>query len=160
MFAQITHLEIFDDPAMEGYNPQILCNLAMIPQLTHLAIEGGRGNLIDLWLTLLRTCRSLHVLLVFLFSAQTIVAFPPQPLEILANDARFVSMEQQGSLDWQMGVHTGHDYWARAEDLVVRRRLQGKPPFRFHRENGMSVIWVYSEAGDRLRNWRSPTVSE
>ncbi|KAJ6564396.1 hypothetical protein B0H19DRAFT_1374743 [Mycena capillaripes] len=119
LFSRIKHLELFDySPSLD---PTIWCNLALIPHLTQLAFNGPESNM--LWLGLLRTCHSLRVfVLLGLGQMEPMINSHPDKDE-LVKDVRFVVMNRyKPDRDWQMGAHTGNDYWSHAEDLVSKRR--------------------------------------
>ncbi|KAJ7930902.1 hypothetical protein B0H13DRAFT_2530851 [Mycena leptocephala] len=91
--------------------------LAHIPHLTNLSFEDERvvGGV---WLNLLRTCKSLRVLVVLYQRLDAIIAGHPDEQE-LAKDSRFVAMGcQSRTKDWRMGAV---DYWSRAEDFVAKQ---------------------------------------
>jgi hypothetical protein len=119
LFAQITHLKLFDWPS--SVEPEIWHNLALIPHLTHLAFT--HPTFITVCLTLLQTCPSLRVLVcVGLFQMQKVID-GHRDEEELVKDPRFVLMNHQNQTrDWQVATHTGNDYWSRAEDFVAKRR--------------------------------------
>jgi hypothetical protein len=119
LFAQITHLKLFDWPS--SVEPEIWHNLALIPHLTHLAFT--HPTFITVCLTLLQTCPSLRVLVcVGLYQMQQVID-GHRDEEELVKDPRFVLMNHQNQTrDWQVAAHTGNDYWSRAEDFVAKRR--------------------------------------
>ncbi|KAJ7203538.1 hypothetical protein GGX14DRAFT_651548 [Mycena pura] len=113
LFSRLTHLELFDQRATDHY-----FDLALIPHLTHLAFYFPQAGFFDMSLTLLKTCKSLHVL-VLLMAVRSQRAVKHEALE----DPRFVQMFcSQFVDDWKSGALTGSDYWSRAEDFIARRR--------------------------------------
>ncbi|KAJ6564436.1 hypothetical protein B0H19DRAFT_1258885 [Mycena capillaripes] len=118
LFSRITHLELFD--RLDSFDPTIWCNLALIPQLTHLAFHGPASA--TMWPSLLRTCHSLRVLVAF--GQMQAMVNSHQDMEKLVKDARFVVAPSLSSVttDWHRGAHTGIDCWSRAEDFIAKRR--------------------------------------
>ncbi|KAJ7131418.1 hypothetical protein C8R44DRAFT_774807 [Mycena epipterygia] len=121
LFSQITHLELLGIPDSD---PQFWSGIALIPHLTHLAFNDL--GFLHMGPTLLCTCSSLQLLILLsLFKWHGFddrIAHHPQ-IEELAQDGRFVlTICSRYFEDWQMGAHTGIDYWSRAEDFVVKRR--------------------------------------
>ncbi|KAJ7887656.1 hypothetical protein B0H14DRAFT_2695716 [Mycena olivaceomarginata] len=104
LFAKITHLEVYDaseDPHSAS--------------LTHLGLNNA--GLIDAWLALLRTCKSLRVLVVLDPGGRPL-------LRTLVKDPRLVLVDpgELSSLDWRNGAHRRIDFWSRAEDFIAKRR--------------------------------------
>ncbi|KAJ7203544.1 hypothetical protein GGX14DRAFT_461444 [Mycena pura] len=118
LFSRLTHLELFDELATDRY-----FDLALIPHLTHLAFNTPA--FLDMSLTLLKTCKSLHVLVLVLRPYQGHIqrAVKHEALGQLSEDPRFVQIVCSEWLDnWRSGALTGSDYWSRAEDFIARRR--------------------------------------
>ncbi|KAJ7669914.1 hypothetical protein DFH06DRAFT_1179472 [Mycena polygramma] len=117
LFAQITHLEILD-----GYGigrSEIWHNIARIPHLTHLSFYDP--NFVDIWLTLLRTCPCLCILI----GVGSLSGFQSalKAQNELVEDRRVVLVDCGLPVtDWKIGAYTGNDRWARAEELVAKRR--------------------------------------
>ncbi|KAJ7758921.1 hypothetical protein B0H14DRAFT_2634553 [Mycena olivaceomarginata] len=117
LFVRLTHLDLF---YLGTILPSTLSGLALIPHLSHLSFQDDdyRSHP-SAPLTLLQTCSALCVL-VSLISRKgdhervddtSILAYP-----------RFVRMARPHyAADWQIGVHTGDDYWVRAEVFIARR---------------------------------------
>ncbi|KAJ7726290.1 hypothetical protein B0H14DRAFT_553818 [Mycena olivaceomarginata] len=117
LFVRLTHLDLF---YFGKILPSTLSGLALIPHLSHLSFQDDdyRSHP-SAPLTLLQTCSALRVL-VSLISRKgdhesiddtNILAYP-----------RFVRMARPHyAADWQIGVHTGDDYWVRAEVFIARR---------------------------------------
>lgn len=117
LFVRLTHLDLF---YLGTILPSTLSGLALIPHLSHLSFQDDdyRSHP-SAPLTLLQTCSALRVL-VSLISRKgdhervddtNILAYP-----------RFVRMARPHyAADWQIGVHTGDDYWVRAEVFIARR---------------------------------------
>ncbi|KAJ7821870.1 hypothetical protein B0H14DRAFT_3732947 [Mycena olivaceomarginata] len=117
LFVRLTHLDLF---YLGTILPSTLSGLALIPHLSHLSFQDDdyRSHP-SAPLTLLQTCSALRVL-VSLISRKgdhervddtNILAYP-----------RFVRMARPHyAADWQIGMHTGDDYWVRAEVFIARR---------------------------------------
>ncbi|KAJ7763012.1 hypothetical protein B0H16DRAFT_1528478, partial [Mycena metata] len=122
LFANITHLELIDSP--KEFDQEKWSGLALIPNLTHLAFNGL--NFLSLWAVLLDQCRSLRLLVCLVGSSHSEVILSlaaRQDDERLPRDPRFVVMQcEEFEKDWQMGAHTGEDYWARGEAVVAKHR--------------------------------------
>ncbi|KAJ7461201.1 hypothetical protein FB451DRAFT_1498447 [Mycena latifolia] len=114
IFSQITHLELSDIPADTTV---WLSRISLIPHLTHLAFHDP--GFLPICPPLLEKCTSLSVL----------ICFCPYEVELydgvalLERDVRFVAMSWgHAILDWQMGIHTGLDYWSEAKAYIAKRR--------------------------------------
>lgn len=135
LFSQITHLEVFDYPSV--VDPDIWCNLALIPRLTHLSFDHKVFR--DVWPTLLRECPSLRVLVAFAsrYPRTILLGFPDE--QELMNDFRFVVMYRRDPVNsWAIGAQTGMDYWSKAEEFIAKRRsgeVDGVSPSVFWRPN-------------------------
>ncbi|KAJ7842173.1 hypothetical protein B0H13DRAFT_2413911 [Mycena leptocephala] len=92
LFSQITHLEVFDYPSV--VDPDIWCNLALLPRLTHLSFDHKVFR--DVWPTLLRECPSLRVLVAFASSwavgAQT-------GMDYWSKAEEFIAKRRSGEVD-------------------------------------------------------------
>ncbi|KAJ7182990.1 hypothetical protein C8R43DRAFT_1116602 [Mycena crocata] len=146
LFAQIMHLQIFDTvlPTSQAALWSGPAGLAAIPHLSHLAFDEWY---LILWITVLRTCMYLHVLIALagpprlstrpgslhLSACQRFNLDDTHPhVRELAEDPRFVLMSCPDFLeDWQMGAQGGTDYWTRAEDFVAKRRLGAIPCLQY-----------------------------
>ncbi|KAJ7123486.1 hypothetical protein C8R44DRAFT_875677 [Mycena epipterygia] len=112
-FSRITHLEVMDD--WEEADSEIWSGLSLLPQLTHFSFNSS--YFVPSARELLEISKSLAVL-VFLESGQD-----PSPAAELSHDLRFVQMGFMDWFeDWKMGVHSGEDYWSRAENFIAKRR--------------------------------------
>ncbi|KAJ6550994.1 hypothetical protein DFH09DRAFT_603637 [Mycena vulgaris] len=112
LFSQMTHLELFDGED----DPIISTGLPLLPRLTHVSF-ANRGFLRSC-LDLLETSNSLSVL-VCLDNEEMLSG----EAESLSTDLRFVAMSLiYYGKDWQMGAHSGEDYWSRAERFIAQRR--------------------------------------
>ncbi|KAJ6472194.1 hypothetical protein C8R47DRAFT_1146823 [Mycena vitilis] len=118
LFAQLTHLEVFD--SYEIGRSETWCNIARIPHLTHLSFYDPKS--VDIWLTLLRTCPCLC----FLIGTGSLLSGFQAALKAkneLMEDLRVVLVDCALPVtDWQAGACTGNNRWARAEELVAKRR--------------------------------------
>ncbi|KAJ7732939.1 hypothetical protein DFH07DRAFT_990544 [Mycena maculata] len=117
MFTQITHLELTD--TLDGEDGSThWTGLSYLPNLTHLALSREVESL-QVFADILAAYKSLAALL-------HLPHFPPATHTIsdnLANDPRFVIMElPHRTTDWQNGILSGNDYWARAEHFIAMRR--------------------------------------
>ncbi|KAJ6543059.1 hypothetical protein B0H19DRAFT_1381027 [Mycena capillaripes] len=116
-FAHITHLGMkygmltpTDDVML-----QTCSHLSLMPRLTHLSLDGYRY--MKKCLHILETCKFLRVVIALRGDV------PLDHVTALSRDLRFVKMRNKNLFrDWQMGTHTGVDYWARAEDFIAKRR--------------------------------------
>ncbi|KAJ7480311.1 hypothetical protein B0H11DRAFT_2233436 [Mycena galericulata] len=119
LFPQLTHLELMGPTEVDEEDIDILLSsVSQLPQLTHLAFyEEGFTSI---FLPLLETCGSLEVL-VFI-SGKLLRELEYE--NSLANDLRFVVLPTSSKWfeDWQSGLHTGVDYWSRAECFIAKRR--------------------------------------
>ncbi|KAJ7686303.1 hypothetical protein B0H17DRAFT_1072241 [Mycena rosella] len=115
----ITHLELFIgltlDYDLYEDDPTQWSAVTRLPHLTHLSLNFK--SLLPVCLHLLDACNSLCALIILRSS-------PAYPVpETLAGDPRFVMMElPQRTADWQRGILTGDDYWARADAFIAKRR--------------------------------------
>ncbi|KAJ6589613.1 hypothetical protein B0H19DRAFT_1104323 [Mycena capillaripes] len=122
-FSHLTHLELFDglhdfDDSDEESVPR-WTKLAALPNLTHLALNTTRDGVC---VHLLAICRCL-VALVLLRRPD---AHKSAEMDLLVDDPRFVMMPVDHYIaDWQLGLLTGSDYWARA-DAHIAKRLSGE----------------------------------
>ncbi|KAJ7112022.1 hypothetical protein C8R43DRAFT_1242832 [Mycena crocata] len=114
LFAHITHLRLYDY-FTSTCDQDLWSGLTLIPHLSHLAVEFC--DPVPFLSRLLKTCKSLRVLLLSDFYVPEPSIFAP-----LANDCRFVLMLLGLEQDWQTGIQTGIDVWARAEAFIARRR--------------------------------------
>ncbi|KAJ6574399.1 hypothetical protein B0H19DRAFT_1124409 [Mycena capillaripes] len=119
VFAHITHLALRDTGRFALEHVE---RLSLLPRLTHFSFRSSA--VLRLCLTVLEVCTSLDVLVLIT------IGFIPHAyrsyLPDLALDTRFVTMSidylEGWHLKWQTGVHTGLDYWTRAEDVIAKRR--------------------------------------
>ncbi|KAJ6550259.1 hypothetical protein B0H19DRAFT_996937 [Mycena capillaripes] len=121
LFARITHLELGNATWFPAEHAD---RLALMPQLTHVSFQSSLA--IHLCLGLLEKCRSLAVLIILNLDHEECRHYLPA----LSRDPRSVAMQNTFFVkDWEMGAHTGVDYWTRAEDFIARRR-SGEIPAR------------------------------
>ncbi|KAJ7670109.1 hypothetical protein DFH06DRAFT_161053 [Mycena polygramma] len=119
LFAQITHLEIFDAVRLGPRMQAIWQQIPLIPHLSHLSFH--REGFIPVCAAALRSCPSLRVLVVFQSHAAFLID-RHNDRERFETDPRFVMMDcALRVLDWQVGALMGLDYWSRAEDWVAKR---------------------------------------
>jgi hypothetical protein len=124
-FARITHLELFGNLDQAGDSAEKSLarwtGLANLPALTHLALSNS--DLLAIFVRILAVCKSLRAL-VILGRLQSNLSVPE--MEILTENPRFVVMQCDNYIaDWQRGVLTGNDYWARA-DAFIAKRMSGE----------------------------------
>jgi hypothetical protein len=124
-FARITHLELFGNLDQAGDSAEKSLarwtGLANLPALTHLALSNS--DLLAIFVRILAVCKSLRAL-VILGRLQSNLSVPE--VGILAENPRFVVMQCDNYIaDWQRGVLTGNDYWARA-DAFIAKRMSGE----------------------------------
>ncbi|KAJ7087504.1 hypothetical protein C8R44DRAFT_991354 [Mycena epipterygia] len=124
-FSQITHLEVLEP----RNNLEIWSGLSLIPQLTHLSLNDIA--FVSLCRELLETCKSLAILVLFLFEDPEDI--DPTYVPDLSKDLRFEYFFDPLE-DWQMGEYVGTDYWSRAENFIARRRSGEIPADRFNYE--------------------------
>ncbi|KAJ7461230.1 hypothetical protein FB451DRAFT_1371448 [Mycena latifolia] len=116
-FSQITHFEIFEIVYWPDDTP-VWTALAFLPRLTHFSFGADDESFISISLRLLETCESLSVLVVIMDASPSV-----EESASLSKDFRFVAMPLMFyAKDWQMGVHSGNDYWSRAETFIAKRR--------------------------------------
>lgn len=129
LFAHLTHLDLFDTCHIENeINRQIWAGLALIPQLTHLSYDDV--EFLYMSMEILETCRKLRVLLMAGFCP---LEEHPIVYEELRYDPRFVMIgrnRRKPVTEWQLGNHTGVDYWSRAEEIVATRTAVNIDVFR------------------------------
>ncbi|KAJ6610646.1 hypothetical protein B0H10DRAFT_2224807 [Mycena sp. CBHHK59/15] len=118
LFAQITHLHLFDWRSREwdGWS-----GLARIPRLTHLSFSKigiadcvCRGALLH--------CKALEVFAI-LYSSRFDLDDRGPDHAALATDPRLVLLVVRNYwIEWGTGARGGEDYWVRADALVKQRR--------------------------------------
>ncbi|KAF8151858.1 hypothetical protein K438DRAFT_1988151 [Mycena galopus ATCC 62051] len=134
VFTNITHLHIFDSLRTKGGADQKerWKKLCLIPHLTHLCFNRTGLVIMDVWLTLLRTCKSLRVLVVRDAKSHsilhTLIATYAEGPDLI-NDPRFMTMSCKFDVyDWRMGTLTGMDYWSQAEAGIVANYFSFRSP--------------------------------
>ncbi|KAJ7816012.1 hypothetical protein B0H13DRAFT_2293217 [Mycena leptocephala] len=124
----VRHLLIHQIPEDDTEGQSILndlelwCGLALIPNLTHLAFNGL--NFLPVWPTLLENCPLLQLLICFWDGDDgLIIVAADKDGDKVRRDPRFVLTRcEEFEKDWQLGAHTGADYWVRAEAFAAKRR--------------------------------------
>ncbi|KAJ7616134.1 hypothetical protein FB45DRAFT_237817 [Roridomyces roridus] len=130
VFSRLTHLEIF-----EQVDPEISDGLALIPNLTHLAMDDADVDA-PLLLDFLERCKSLRVLIMLSVSGRPHLDLDDEGMDQLVKDPRFLQMScREYIADWKIGALTGVDYWSRADDFVARRRAGNIDPLRYFIED-------------------------
>ncbi|KAJ6563379.1 hypothetical protein DFH09DRAFT_1159036, partial [Mycena vulgaris] len=116
-FSHLTHLELFDGLSDDGGDPAKWDGITALAHLTHLAVDTP--NIIPSCPYLLEGCKSLRALIIV--DEMPVTNFL-LPLHSFTRDPRFVVMPLKNySGDWQRGVLTGRDYWARADEFIAKR---------------------------------------
>ncbi|KAJ7204165.1 hypothetical protein GGX14DRAFT_460974 [Mycena pura] len=119
VFSNITHLELFGLPSeIADTDVPFASRVARLPHLTHFSLNRGPGIDCSVCVRVLTACKRLHVL-VFLCEREKHAAAERAGL---ARDVRFVMLDLSDyETDWQWGILTGNDYWARAEAFIAKR---------------------------------------
>ncbi|KAJ7626116.1 hypothetical protein FB45DRAFT_75441 [Roridomyces roridus] len=120
LFAHITHIE-FHDWRYDGWDAWT--GLVQVPHLTHLAFYVGRITN-EVCVGTLTHCTRLAALVLRCERGEShlLQLHRGEGVELVA-DPRFVMISVQDRLlDWQMGGRGGRDFWAEADELIVRRR--------------------------------------
>ncbi|KAJ6473392.1 hypothetical protein C8R47DRAFT_719190 [Mycena vitilis] len=131
-FANLTHLELFlgmapDRDESPTENLARWTVLSKLPKLTHLAAALPSMDPAGIGSMVLLDCKSLRALIVF-----DIQPGPSPMMDSLASDPRFMMMMVQNhTADWQQGVLTGDDYWARADAFIAKRKAGHIDPSTF-----------------------------
>ncbi|KAJ7176984.1 hypothetical protein C8R46DRAFT_1077941 [Mycena filopes] len=120
LFAQLTHLEMTELIFNLHRSVEMVSTLVLLPQLTHLAFNDE--DVIPSCPRLLEECASLSVLVSLNGSQLYAGSLFQEYEERLSKDVRFVLVHSWWFEDWQLGVHSGLDYWGRAEDFIAKRR--------------------------------------
>ncbi|KAJ7133993.1 hypothetical protein C8R43DRAFT_1022152 [Mycena crocata] len=123
LFSHITHLEHagYRDPV----SPEFWAGLGLIPHLTHLAFTDP--GFIPLFLGFLEGCRSLRVLVLR-------TSAPNLDVHVrLVEDPRFITMRrgEHPARNWQLGAHTGVDFWSKADGFVALRKSGQLPTLQY-----------------------------
>ncbi|KAJ6524610.1 hypothetical protein DFH09DRAFT_1189375 [Mycena vulgaris] len=116
-FSHLTHLELFNGLSDDGRDPAKWDGITALAHLTHLAVDTP--NIIPSCPSLLEGCKSLRALIIV--DGMPVTNFF-LPLHSFTRDPRFVVMPLKNYHgDWQRGVLTGRDYWARADKFIAKR---------------------------------------
>ncbi|KAJ7079911.1 hypothetical protein C8R44DRAFT_895590 [Mycena epipterygia] len=118
LFATITHLSLHS-PNLDW--PQ-LAGLVHLPCLTHLSLDEPSPEYF--YQNALRAFKSLAVLAVSWSQLRLVEALVSRgTYTAIATDPRFVVLLAENRIrDWDVGAQGGNDYWARADELVRKRR--------------------------------------
>ncbi|KAJ7204168.1 hypothetical protein GGX14DRAFT_647743 [Mycena pura] len=118
IFAHLTHLQLFRGGPEPRDNELFVSTLAQIPNLSHLSMYP---TLQPIYSQILDACTHLRVLVVL-----TMQIWRGEQYAGLS-DVRFVRMRPRRSagVDWELGILTGNNFWARAE-AIVARKIAGK----------------------------------
>ncbi|KAJ7056693.1 hypothetical protein C8F01DRAFT_358647 [Mycena amicta] len=124
IFSNLTHLELFDGLPEEGVGLTLsISRLASLPCLTHLAMDlvdsQSLRKLLDVPLT---ETRIRTVVVLCTNSVQVLPMVEHLRTADLDTIPRLVVMTLPRFLhDWQCGITSGDDYWARADTLIAKR---------------------------------------
>ncbi|KAJ7123476.1 hypothetical protein C8R44DRAFT_875666 [Mycena epipterygia] len=117
LFSSLTHLNIF---GTIKESPRIYEHLQSLPSLTHLCLDNDIPR--DALCAVLSGCPHLEVVvnLWAYFRANRAVGVSKNPP---VTDLRFVvGLYREYWDDWEAGARGGHDFWARAETFIERKR--------------------------------------
>ncbi|KAJ6574532.1 hypothetical protein B0H19DRAFT_604764 [Mycena capillaripes] len=136
-FAQLTQIELLGPAQIASSDDLgIWSRLSLLPQLTHLSFNDE--EFIPVCGRLLEICQTLCVLVSL--SAPVKEIYKPEA-QVLAKDVRFVTMNcLPFVVDWQMGAHTGWDYWIRAEHFISQRRSGKIDALKYEIANDEDII--------------------
>ncbi|KAJ7182374.1 hypothetical protein C8R43DRAFT_1228818 [Mycena crocata] len=123
-FSEVTHLELFDVLPSAAWS-----RLSLIPHLTHLALNDIPSD--PFFRLVLDACASLGVLILLDMGPGDLPEPPEDPRIVLMNCHDYTK-------DWQMGAHTGVDFWSRAEDFIAKRRSGDVPALQYRIEGDES----------------------
>ncbi|KAJ7119340.1 hypothetical protein C8R43DRAFT_960086 [Mycena crocata] len=131
-FVHLSHMELMGSAGfVSAANLGIWSNISNLPRLTHLSFNDDA--FIDIAPALLQSCKCLTLLI-------HLEQFGPCPdhwySKEVTSDARYFVK------DWQVGVQTGLDYWARAEDFVKHRQLDIMAASQFRMGDDASTGFV------------------
>ncbi|KAJ6532053.1 hypothetical protein B0H19DRAFT_466315 [Mycena capillaripes] len=119
IFSLLTHLHLWGDRHL--HEVDAWAGLATLRHLTHLCLDSDRTS--PVLHHLLNTSHSLQIF-VLLTPCTPNWEDPEVKDEPSIQDVRFVIMAcSDYHADWQRGVHSGQDFWFRAEQFVAQRRL-------------------------------------
>ncbi|KAF7336822.1 hypothetical protein MVEN_02118100 [Mycena venus] len=117
-FSRLTHLEVFD--LLREATAHKWAGLVALPQLTHLSFKSC-SQIFPVFRRILETSGSLQILVILTNIRPSDIQGAKE--NELLQDPRFVVMVPlYHQWDWQLGVHLGQDYWARAEHFVAQRK--------------------------------------
>ncbi|KAJ7101890.1 hypothetical protein C8R44DRAFT_808844, partial [Mycena epipterygia] len=115
LFTKITHLDLADSPNKS----ELWSGLAHMPCLTHLSFIL-KYVAVSVCHSALLHCKSLQVLAMLSRNPPSTLHPLYQPL---TSDPRFVLVGvRKRELEWETGARGGEDHWARANNLVRKRR--------------------------------------
>ncbi|KAJ6524653.1 hypothetical protein DFH09DRAFT_1418480 [Mycena vulgaris] len=116
-FSHLTHPELFDGLSDDNGDPAKWNGITALIHLPHLAVDTP--NIIPSCPHLLEGCTSLRALIIV--DEMPVTDFL-LPRDSFTREPRFVVMPLKNySGDWQRGVLTGRDYWARADEFIAKR---------------------------------------
>ncbi|KAF8185825.1 hypothetical protein K438DRAFT_1765607 [Mycena galopus ATCC 62051] len=116
LFSHITHLREMDYITPNSWKKWK--GLALIPNLTHLALAANSSLHVPLFEGVLAACPALRVLVcLYNYSSNLLGGF-----KSLAQDTRFVCIRVPVFIeDWQTGAWGGEDFWVQAERFIAQR---------------------------------------
>ncbi|KAJ7027328.1 hypothetical protein C8F04DRAFT_1122599 [Mycena alexandri] len=141
LLPNLTHLELLDTfGSLHEFElpADVSRPLALIPNLTHLALNGIQYN--ASLINLLRVDSRLLCIVLFCDGVN-----PDHPL---SNDDRVVFVKQHADyrLDWVRGINTGESYWSLADSFIAARR-GSRLNIQHHKinDNGLLLCSVLSQ---------------
>ncbi|KAK7016846.1 hypothetical protein R3P38DRAFT_2635516 [Favolaschia claudopus] len=120
ILTSVTHLDLYDTKHRDDF----VDHLALLHPLTHLSLWNGSASGAEMSAALSR-CRRLESL-VDMHGGTPNEAHPTFPDDASCTaDMRFVSIVLDADAylrDWVVGTQGGLDFWARADEFIVKRR--------------------------------------
>jgi hypothetical protein len=118
-FTSITHLEIVN--VAQNIKVEVWSALTRLPHLTHLAFNSYRY--LEMCLAILLTWENLRALVILSLFDSGEKSLEQHNVPELAQEPRLVVIACSNFCDdWARGATLGRDYWAQAEDFIVKRR--------------------------------------
>ncbi|KAF7377552.1 hypothetical protein MSAN_00177500 [Mycena sanguinolenta] len=122
VFRSVTHMDMFDDVFMNSPSTARLCaGLAALPALTHLCLNRRVDG--EILRNLLQGCSYLQLLVNMWADRMNAMDMVAAHRKAGIDDIRYVVVvcDDYWS-DWDVGARGGKDFWAAAEDFVMRKR--------------------------------------
>ncbi|KAK7050672.1 hypothetical protein R3P38DRAFT_3256603 [Favolaschia claudopus] len=119
-FSRVTHLQLGSDEGMDLED--LAAQLPSLPCLTHISGEDLSDTEVS---RMLAVCVGLQVFVnIFMVVSDDDINS--------IHDRRYVKLRCGVPLfEWQLGVHTGKDYWSRAEEIIASRLDEELDPDTF-----------------------------